>query len=316
MGDVITIPHGATAVPVKHDFSGPQLQLIRTTVAADTSPQEFNLFIEVCKRVGLDPFRKQIYAVVYNKDKPDKRKMSIITGIDGFRAVADRSGKYRPDENEPEIIYREDLKDPATNPLGIEKAVVTCWKFGADGQWHPLKGVAFWDEFAPLTEIWEYSQEAGKKVPSGKFKLGGQWPKMGRVMISKCSEAQAIRKGWPEDLSGVYAPEEMARAEAEDKSASEIIEQHRTETRLAALNAAHSIPIQWSAGQAIEYVADGAFHDRACAFIREAIEPQINAWRDINRHALQEFWARNKADALDVKKAIEARLSALAAANG
>ena len=310
------VPMTAVAPLRARDYTPAQLDLVRRTVAADCNHDEFNLFVEVCRRVGLDPFRRQIHAVVYNKDKPDKRKMSIITGIDGFRAVADRSGKYRPDENEPEIIYREDLKDPATNPLGIEKAVVTCWKFGADGQWHPLKGVAFWDEFAPLTEIWEYSQEAGKKVPSGKFKLGGQWPKMGRVMISKCSEAQAIRKGWPEDLSGVYAPEEMARAEAEDKSASEIIEQHRTETRLAALNAAHSIPIQWSAGQAIEYVADGAFHDRACAFIREAIEPQINAWRDINRHALQEFWARNKADALDVKKAIEARLSALAAANG
>jgi hypothetical protein len=46
--------------------------------------------MEVARRVGLDPFRRQIYAVVYNKDKPKKRKMSIITGIDGFRAVAAR----------------------------------------------------------------------------------------------------------------------------------------------------------------------------------------------------------------------------------
>src|SRR3546814_3753630 len=61
----------------------------------------------VCKRVGLDPFRRQIYAVVYSKDKPDKRKMSIITGIDGFRAVAARNRDYRPDDIESRIRSEE-----------------------------------------------------------------------------------------------------------------------------------------------------------------------------------------------------------------
>lgn len=310
------VPMTAVTPLRARDYTGAQLDLVKRTVAADCDHNEFNLFVEVCKRVGLDPFRRQIHAVVYNKDKPDKRKMSIITGIDGFRAVAGRSNQYRPDENEADITYRADLKDPNTNPLGIEKAVVTCWKYGPDGQWHPLKGVAYWDEFAPLTEIWEYSQEAGKKQPSGKFKLGGQWPKMGRVMISKCAEAQAIRKGWPEDLSGVYSPEEMAKADVDDKSASEVIEEHRTQLRLSALNAAHSIAIQWAAGEPIDFVPDGAFHDKACAFINGAVEGQLNAFEGINRLSLQEFWARNKADALDIKKCMEDRRDELAKANG
>lgn len=316
-----------TVTPLRaREYTPAQLDLVRRTVAADCNHDEFNLFVEVCKRVGLDPFRRQIYAVVYNKDDAKKRKLSIITGIDGFRAVAARGGKYRPDENEPEIIYRDDLKDPDSNPLGIEKAVVTCWKYGPDGQWHPLKGVAYWDEFAPIQEggswvdsgeTWEDSGRP-KKVfkPNGTRKLTGQWPRMGRVMIVKCAEAQAIRKGWPEDLSGVYAPEEMARADIDDMSASEVIEQHRTDIRLAALNAGKSIPIQWKAGEAIEYVPDGQMHDRACAFIRDALEPQLNAFMEINRHALQEYWARNKADALDVKKHIEARRSEFEKANG
>ena len=67
------------------NYTGKQMELIKRTVAADCNNTEFDLFLEVARRIGLDPFRKQIYAVVYSKDKPDKRKMSIITGIDGYR---------------------------------------------------------------------------------------------------------------------------------------------------------------------------------------------------------------------------------------
>jgi phage recombination protein Bet len=122
-----------TVTPLRaRDYTPAQLQLMKRTVAADCDDSEFNLFMEVQRRVGLDAFRRQIYAVVYNKDKPKKRKMSIITAIDGFRAVAARNGDYRPDENEPLIEYDEALKNPEHNPLGIVKAVVKCFKFGPD----------------------------------------------------------------------------------------------------------------------------------------------------------------------------------------
>src|SRR5215831_13821194 len=79
-----------TVEPLRpRDYSPQQLDLIRRTVAKDCDRDEFDLFMEVCRRVGLDPFRKQIYAVVYNKDKPDKRKMSIVT-------ASTASGAWRP----------------------------------------------------------------------------------------------------------------------------------------------------------------------------------------------------------------------------
>jgi phage recombination protein Bet len=308
------------------DYTASQLDLVKRTVAADCNSDEFSLFIEVCKRVGLDPFRRQIYAVVYNKDKPDKRKMSIITGIDGFRAVAARNGDYRPDDEEARIFYDDSLKDPAINPLGIEKAVVRAFKLAPNGQWHPVVGTAYWDEFAPIEQEYEWIEtgevwpESGKpkkeKRPTGKGKLPvtSKWRSMARVMIAKCAEAQALRKGWPEDLSGVYAPEEMARAEMEDRTAAEQVEAFQQEQRLRAINAMNTVPIQWAAGETIEFVPDGQFADRAIQFIRQASAPQINAWREINRHGLQEFWARHKADALEVKREMEARVKALESA--
>lgn len=295
------------------DFTGAQLGLIRRTVAADCNTDEFDLFMEVSRRVGLDPFRKQIYAVVYNKDKPDKRKMSIITGIDGFRGVAARSKLYRPDDLEPEIVYDEARKDPKTNPLGIVKAVAKAFKFGPDGVWHPSVGVAYWDEFAPLVEEWA-ENDKGKWRPTGVFELPAtsNWRRMPRVMLPKCAEAQALRKGWPEDLSGIYAPEEMER-QMVDITASAAVEQHQQEKRLQLVHALDTIPILWEAGKPIEPVPVGKLGDEVSKFLKASESvTQIEAWENTNQAGLREFWALHKGDALDLKKAIETRKAALA----
>jgi phage recombination protein Bet len=313
-----------TVTPLRaRDYTPAQLQLMKRTVAADCDDSEFNLFMEVQRRVGLDAFRRQIYAVVYNKDKPKKRKMSIITAIDGFRAVAARNGDYRPDENEPEITYDQALKDPATNPLGIVKAVVRCFKFGPDKEWHQLTGVAYWDEFAPLKEK-TVKKDTGEKWPDGNPKLDfigtgefslahdSKWRTMARVMIAKCAEAQAIRKGWPEDLSGIYAPEEMERANVIDVTATEVIEEYAKEERLKLVNAKDSIAIWWRAGEALEMVPLGKVFDACCKFVRACdTDTEIRNWLRTNEVSLKEFWARSKADALELKKQIEARIKAV-----
>jgi phage recombination protein Bet len=288
------------------DYTPEQLSLVKRTVASDCTNDEFSLFVEVCRRVGLDPFRRHIYAVVYNKDKPDKRKMSIITGIDGFRAVAARNRDYRPDEAEPQIHYSDALKDPVTNPLGIEKAVVKAFKLSPDSEWHPVVGVAYWDEFAPIGDEWGKDDITGKWGKTGKQYLGGQWPRMARVMIAKCAEAQALRKGWPEDLSGVYVQEEMERAQTES-TAAEMVEEYEKDQRMRALNSGESILIQWSAGEPLAPVPVGKFMDQCLGKIREFSGPQLNAWTEINRHSLKEFWAQHKSDALELKRAIETR---------
>lgn len=312
------------------DYSDSQLALIKRTVAADCNNDEFDLFAEVCKRVGLDPFRRQIYAVVYSKDKAEKRRMSIITGIDGFRAVAARNRDYRPDDEEPKIVYDAALKNPDSNPLGVEKAVVRAFKLAPNGEWHPVIGIAYWDEFAPLRdagddddyewvdtgEVWP---DSGKPKKRKQLKAGAQakpmlgkdskWRTMGRIMIAKCAEAQALRKGWPEDLSGVYAPEELDRAEVEDRTASEQVAALETERRLKLVNAGKAIPMQWAAAEPIEFIPEGQFMDRSLAFLKDATSPtQIDVWQNINRAGLQQFWAQAKSDALDLKKAIETRM--------
>lgn len=296
------------------DYSPEQMALIRRTVAADTTPDEFNMFIEIAKRAGLDPFRRQLYCLVYSKNDADKRKVSFITGIDGFRAVAARNRDYRPDNEEPVIVYDDAEKDEATNPLGIVKATVKAYKLAPDGQWFPVVGVAHWREFAPLKEAWA-ENEQGKRRPTGRFELDkkSNWYRMPKVMLPKCAEAQALRKGWPEDLSGIYSPEEMDLTML-DITASAAVEQHEQERRLALVHAKDTIPIQWSSGDPIEAVPIGKLADRVAEFVgkAEAIT-QIEVWENINTAGLREFWALHKSDALELKKVIEAGKKRLAA---
>jgi phage recombination protein Bet len=294
-------------VSLRTDYTGAQMALIKRTVAKDTNADEFDLFMSIARMKGLDPFSKQISAIVFNKDKPDKRNMSVITTIDGMRAIAARSGRYRPDEKEPVIEYDPAIKDPQTNPLGIVKAVVRI--FIADptqpGSWKPVSGFAYWDEFAPIKDEWAWNDDQRKRVPTGRQTLDGNWPKMGRVMICKCAEAQAIRKAFPEDLSGLYEGSELEKAKVVDVTATEIIGAFETENRLARLGLVNTVTLQLSPTSPLEPIELGKVYDRIDEAARDWDLQTLRWFESANTNPLREFWARQQADALELKRLLE-----------
>ena len=68
-------------------LSREQVELLKSTIARDLSDDEFRLYTMVAQH-GLGPFAKQIYAI--------KRggRMTLQTGIDGYRLIAERTGEY------------------------------------------------------------------------------------------------------------------------------------------------------------------------------------------------------------------------------
>lgn len=317
-------------VPTRANFNAPQLDLIQRTVARDCNRDEFDHFMAVADALGLDPLRKQICAIVYNKNDAKKRSMVIVTQIDGFRSIASRCGNYRPASASPAYEYDAALKSPG-NPLGIVKCETTLWQF-KEGDWHPVHGEAYWDEFAPTEEVcddgwsWEDTGEVWedsgkpkkKKVAKGevyaKLVKSGNWERP-RHAIGLCAERQALRKGWPEQFSGLYVEEEMVKATIIDAVASEVLAEHQEQKRLDRVGSGDGLLFVFEAGGNLIQVERGQVADRLTYFYeRQATTAQeIVDFRTRNEASLKTFWAWAPADALEVKKIAERRLEQLSA---
>jgi len=73
-----------------------------------------------------------------------------------------------------------------------------------DGTWHTISASAYLDEYMQTF----VDKQTGEKKPIG------MWVNMQRTMLAKCAEAQALRKAFPAEMSGVYTKEEMQQADA------------------------------------------------------------------------------------------------------
>lgn len=167
-------------------FTPNQLDLLKATIAKGTTDDQFRLFIEVAQRTGLNPFAKQIYAVVR------QGQMTIQTGVDGYRLIAQRTGEYAgqrgPEWCGPDGVWHDVWLGegaPSAARVGVLRR----------GFQEPVWGVA-------LTKSY---QQASSPL----------WKTMPEVMIAKCAEVLALRKAFPQELSGLYADEEMHQADSE-----------------------------------------------------------------------------------------------------
>lgn len=182
------VPYAPAQAPVTPElsFNERQIALIKSQIAPGVSDGELALFLEVCRSTGLNPLLKQIYAI--KRKSGDENRMTIQTGIDGYRLLAARTGTLAGIDDPTYDI--EDGKHP-------NRATVTVYRLIA-GQRVPFTATARWREYAGLTKD-------GNPV--------AMWAKMPWLMLGKCAEALALRRAFPAELSGVYTGEEMAQAD-------------------------------------------------------------------------------------------------------
>jgi len=173
-----------------------QIDLVKRTIAPDASNDELALFVMQCNRTGLDPFAKQIYSIKRKTKDPvsgdwvETRQTQV--SIDGARLIASRTGRYRPGKIEwcgPEGKWQDAWLAPE-HPAAARASVFV------DGS-----------EVPPVTVSYE---EFAQKTSSGSPTR--QWASMPAHMLAKCAEMLALRRAFPQELSGLLIEEEPALA--------------------------------------------------------------------------------------------------------
>jgi phage recombination protein Bet len=180
-------------------YSQDQVKLIRDTFAKGASESEFQLFLAVAQKKGLDILSRQIHLVKRWDAKAQREVCEIQTGIDGYRLIADRTGRYEGQSGPFWCGADGQWVDVwlATEPPRAAK--VGVWRAGCR---EPFWGVALFSEYC----------QTYKDKSSGQTRPNPMWARMPAAQLAKCGEALALRKAFPAEMSGIYTSEEMGQA--------------------------------------------------------------------------------------------------------
>ena len=189
-------------------WSHERVELIKRTICPKgIGEDEFALFIEQCKRSGLDPLLKEAFCVARRQNAGNRDKPNWVTRYEfqpseaGMLARAERfpdfkgiqaSAVYAEDEiivdqGKGEVVHR-------FNPAKRKGSLVGAWsRVVREGK----LPVVVWLDFA------------------GYVQQTPLWAKIPTTMIEKCARVAALRKAYPEAFGGLYVREEMPAEEFE-----------------------------------------------------------------------------------------------------
>lgn len=178
-----------------------RMEAMRAVIRAAICPKgisedEFALFMEQCKRSGLDPLLKQAFCVARRQNLGTKEhprwadKHEFQPAEAGMLARAERFPDYRGvqasavyAEDEISINQGEGLVHHVFNPAKRKGVLVGAWaRLARDGK-------------LPIV-VWVDLSAASQSSPL--------WAKMPATMVEKAARVSALRKAYPEAFGGLY----------------------------------------------------------------------------------------------------------------
>lgn len=152
--------------------------------------QEVMMFISLCKFQRLNPFLREAYLIKYGQ-----LPATIVTGKEAFLKRAMRSPQYEGIEAGVVVLLENGLMDNRVGTIVLENEKLL-------GGWAKVY-VKGWK--VPMMITVQYDEYVGRK---GNGEVNQQWSTKPASMIRKVAMVQALREAFPEDLGGMYTPEE------------------------------------------------------------------------------------------------------------
>lgn len=204
-----------TALAAAGDWGREKLDLIKRTVCPQGIPDhEFALFVEQCKRSGLDPLIKQAFCV--------KRRQNIGSRespkwIDKYEFQPAEAGMLARAEEFPDFrgitaaaVHANDTIEIDSGAGHVAHRFVPGKERGAViGAWAKIER----QDRMPLV-VWLNVEDYRQK--------SAMWDRLTATMITKCARVAALRVAFPGAFGGLYIREEMPAEEYEHPRAEEV----------------------------------------------------------------------------------------------
>jgi phage recombination protein Bet len=165
-------------------------QAVRSLYYANLSDELWIEFVTECDRLKLNPRSRQIFAQVELNPVTGQDQLVIVVGIMGLRTIAARTKEYAGSD-EAVYTFVAPADGHAIDRDRPDSASGTVYRFVQGVKCAYSKNVAG-------AEYYPFASELSQDMP--------------RDFLGRCAEAGALRKAFPEELGGIYTPEELRKA--------------------------------------------------------------------------------------------------------
>ena len=184
--------------PVRFSVGGKDVELSIALTQAyfcpQASPAEAYVFNSWCAHNGLDPWRREAYLVKYGNNPAQ-----MLTAKDAFTKRAEANPRYQGSKAGVVVLNREGQIENRVGELVLDgEELVGGW---AD--------VYVKDYVTPISAVVNFRERCQYKDGKPQAK----WATSPGLMIRKCALVAALREAFPNDVGGMYVPDEMGYEE-------------------------------------------------------------------------------------------------------
>lgn len=190
--------------PIKYMVDGREVEmsvaLTQAYFCPQATPAEAYVFNAWCAHNGLDPWKREAYLVKYGNSPAQ-----MLTAKDAFTKRAEANPRYQGQKAGVVVINRNGELENRVGELVLDgEELVGGW---AD--------VFVKDYVQPVSAVVSFRERCQYKDGKPQAK----WATSPGLMIRKCALVAAMREAFPNDVGGMYVPDEMGYEEKEASAA-------------------------------------------------------------------------------------------------